>query len=214
MGVPSLYFDKHCPITHLLVWASSGSAWPLTWSVLITRPYHWPGTQLNLTAGPATDLRGYEPNEPAHWWDGFRQVIPESPWGALPQSHSSPPSASSLFPSILCWALLHSLPSFFQKSACEKQLHVFFLLFIFHISCMFHRLLLLIVQSVVLGEIFVRHELWNYMLECWWCFPYKLKSVNDLGTTRRFRNKLFNMILPVETWSCTALCIDYGLWTA
>ena len=42
------------------------SAWPQTCSVLITRPYHWPGTQLNLTAGPATDLRGYEPNEPAH----------------------------------------------------------------------------------------------------------------------------------------------------
>lgn len=41
-------------------------AWPLTRSVLITRPYHWPGTQLNLTAGSATDLRGYEPNEPAH----------------------------------------------------------------------------------------------------------------------------------------------------
>ncbi len=43
-----------------------GSAWPQTCSVLITRPYHWPGTQLNLTAGPTTDLRGYEPNEPAH----------------------------------------------------------------------------------------------------------------------------------------------------
>lgn len=68
------------------------SAWLQTRSVLITRPYHWPGTQLKLTAGPATDLRGYEPNEPAHWWDGFRQAIPESPWGALPQSHSSPPS--------------------------------------------------------------------------------------------------------------------------
>lgn len=74
-----------------------GSAWPQTCSVLITRPYHWPGTQLNLTAGPATDLRGYEPNEPAHWWDGFRQAIPESPWGALPQSHSSPPSAAFAF---------------------------------------------------------------------------------------------------------------------
>lgn len=45
----------------------------------------------------ATDLRGYEPNEPAHWWDGFRQAIPESPWGALPQSHSSPPSAAFAF---------------------------------------------------------------------------------------------------------------------
>lgn len=43
-----------------------GCAWPQTCSVLITRPYHWPGTQLNLTAGSATDLRGYEPNEPAH----------------------------------------------------------------------------------------------------------------------------------------------------
>lgn len=42
------------------------SAWPQTCSVLITRPYHWPGTELSLTAGPATDLRGYEPNEPAH----------------------------------------------------------------------------------------------------------------------------------------------------
>ena len=43
-----------------------GSAWPQTCSVLITRPYHWPGAELDLTAGPATDLRGYEPNEPAH----------------------------------------------------------------------------------------------------------------------------------------------------
>lgn len=65
-------------------------AWPLTCCVLITRPYHRPGAQLNLTAGSTTDLRGYEPNEPAHWWDGFRQAIPEFPWEVLPWSHSSP----------------------------------------------------------------------------------------------------------------------------
>lgn len=58
-------------------------------SVLITRPFHCPGSQPNVTTGSTTDLRGYEPNEPAQWWDGFRQAIPEFPWGELPQSHSS-----------------------------------------------------------------------------------------------------------------------------
>lgn len=47
-------------------WRRRGSASPQTHTPLITRPYHWPGTQLDVTAGPAMDLRGYEPNEPAH----------------------------------------------------------------------------------------------------------------------------------------------------
>lgn len=169
-----------------------GSAWPLTRSVLITSPYHWPGTQINLTAGPATDLRGYEPNEPAHWWDGFRQVIPESPWGVLPQSQSSPPSASSVFPSSLYYALLHFLPSFFKKFACEKQLHDFFVIYIY-IS---HQLY---VSQIVTSQCNVC-DIGRAFCQTWVIKFYfgvlevlsiqgKLKSVNCLRTTRNFRNK-------------------------
>lgn len=117
-----------------------GSAWPQTCSVLITRPYHWPGTQLNVTGGPATDLRGYEPNEPAHWWDGFRQAIPESPWGALPQPHSSPPSAASAFLSFF-----H--PSF--RNLPGKNTFIILLFAGVHISSMFHKCFLL---TVMLAE--------------------------------------------------------------
>lgn len=138
--VLSLPCEKHYPTTHLLVWASSGLCLVQTCSVLITRPYHWPGTQLNLTAGPATDLRGYEPNEPAHWWDGFRQAIPQSPWGALPQSHSSPPSAvsaSSVSFILLSEICLWKTPPWF---GC---LHTYQLSF--HISCMFKMYLLAVI---------------------------------------------------------------------
>lgn len=108
-----------------------GSAWPETCSVLITRPYHCPGTKLKLTAGPATDLRGYEPNEPAHWWDGFRQAISESPWGALPQSHSSPYSAAVSAPSVLLPGIcLWKEPSGF---CCFDNIYLYF-----HISCVSH----------------------------------------------------------------------------
>lgn len=132
MGVPSFYWSTALLRTS---WSGRhlGSAWPLTYSVLITRPYHWPGTQLNLTAGPTTDLRGYEPNEPAHWWDSFRQAIPEFPWGALPHSYPSPlpPHFFPLF-SLLFIPSLSSIP---LKEICVlKPATWFFSLYIYQFN--------------------------------------------------------------------------------
>ena len=110
---------------------------PPSLSVFVTRPYHWPGARLNLTAGPGVDPRGYEPNELLCWQDGFGQAIPESLWAALPRSHFSPPSAPRRsipfsvscvrLPPFLSWAryLFHTSFLCVSPSLLLSCLHLF-----------------------------------------------------------------------------------------
>lgn len=75
------------PAAHLELGRGLDSAWAPTPSVLITRPYHRAASELALTAGPATDLRGYEPNETLS--DGMASdKLSQSPPGEHCHSHT------------------------------------------------------------------------------------------------------------------------------